>query len=173
MAFLYKRRTLLKIVYHMRNSTLELSVSFKLMKDFVVEARLLSMKRGSAWRIIRQFQQHGVVWRQLGWQFHVEMDEVMHQEVIGVDEAHSEYTLNQLRNCFRVDVPHKLQVSNSTIRKALKNSIMVLKRRENIPFKIVTKPTSYKQERITEHGCWKSSTPKIHQSLYEWIRGRD
>lgn len=77
--FLYKRTTWFKNVYHMpraRNSTLDLSVSFKLMKDYVEEARLLSMKRGSAWRLIQQFQQHAVVWRQLGGQHHVEMDEV-------------------------------------------------------------------------------------------------
>lgn len=104
-------------------------------EDYVETARLLGVKRTTAWAIIRRFLESGLVVRPRGGfrQEANKVDEEMKNTLVEIVEEHAAFTLSQVKNELQVRLPEKPAISITTIRKILDGQLMRMKKLEDAP----------------------------------------
>ena len=84
-----------------------LIAAFERNEDYQELAEQMGIKRTTAWSIFRRFQVNVVVARQRGGSFNVKCDVEMSHCVTRIVEDNPTYTLNQVNEALRVELPHK------------------------------------------------------------------
>ena len=97
-------------------------------EDYVETARLLGVKRTTAWGIVRRYQLHGQVNRPRGGARNRKVDQEMIDQMIATVEEHPEFTLSQINNNLQETLPNKPRITDSTISKTWQTSSLWLKR---------------------------------------------
>ena len=101
-------------------------------KDYVQVAESLGVARGTAWSIVKRYQQDGrVVVRQRGGQRRRLFDAEMTAFVIRLIEESPAYTLQQLNAELRRLLPNKPQVSIATLHRMIDARLITLKKMED------------------------------------------
>ena len=90
-------------------------------------ARVLGVKRGTAWSIVSRFLANGVVARPRGGRRITKIDAEMIETCIQIVEDHAEYTLSQINAELRRRNPNKPIVCDSSISKMLHGKFIKLK----------------------------------------------
>ena len=88
-------------------------------EDYEEAARVLGIKRGTAWSIINRHQRTGVIARPRGGRRNVKVDDEITEQCIRIVEDHPEYTLTQIKRELELALPTKPRISISTISKML------------------------------------------------------
>ena len=101
--------------------------------DYMEVARVLGVKRGTAWSIVSRFLANGVVARPRGGHRITKIDAEMIETCIQIVEDHAEYTLSQINAELRRRNPNKPIVCDSSISKMLHGQFIKLKKLETIP----------------------------------------
>ena len=101
-------------------------------QDYVETTRLLGIKRTTAWAIVRRNQLHGNAPRHRGGARNRKVDQQMIDNMVATVEQHSEYTLGQINTELRVALPNKPQITETTVARALKHQLIVLKKLETV-----------------------------------------
>ena len=76
-------------------------------EDYEEVARVLGIKRGTAWSIIRRYQQSQRIAKPCGGVRRRKVDEEMTNVCIEIVEAHPEYTLQQIKHELELSLPAK------------------------------------------------------------------
>ena len=93
--------------------------------DYVETARLLGVKRTTAWGIVRRNQQQvqaNQANRPRGGARNRKVDQEMTNNMVATIEQHPEYTLAQINAQLHAELPDKPQISDSTVAKTLKTN---------------------------------------------------
>ena len=101
-------------------------------EDYVETARLLGVKRTTAWGIVRRHQLRGQVDRPRGGPWNVKVDQEMIDNMIASIEGHPEFTLARINENLRAALPDKPHITNSTISKILRGQLIMLKKMETV-----------------------------------------
>ena len=104
--------------------------------DYMEVARVLGVKRGTAWSIVSRFLANGVVVRPRGGRRITKIDAEMIETYIQIVEDHAEYTLNTLSQInaeLRRRNPNKPIVCDSSISKMLHGQFIKLEETGNDP----------------------------------------
>ena len=101
--------------------------------DYQETARVLGVKRGTAYYIVRRYTENGVVVRPRGGARIRKMDAAMDEVLVQIVEEHPEWTLTQLKATqLQLRLPHKPVVSIQTLGRRLRNQLIVLKTMETV-----------------------------------------
>lgn len=102
--------------------------------DYVDLARQLGIRRGTAWAIVRRADQRdGIVALPRGGRRRAVVDEEIRAALVAIVEEHPTYTLLQLNAELRLRLPHKRQISTTSVARCLTNSLIVMKKIEDSP----------------------------------------
>ena len=102
-------------------------------EDYEDVARLLGVKRGTAYSIIRRHQQTGQVEQPRGGAHNRKVDAEMTACAIQTVEEHPEYTLLQINRELQTTLPRKPRISIQCLSRLLRNQLIVMKRLETAP----------------------------------------
>jgi transposase len=104
-------------------------------EDYHEVARVLGIKRTTAWAIIRRHQQTGAVERPRGGARNEvrKVDDEMKEAMVNIVERHSAYTLKQIKEQLQRLLPQKPIISVSTVAKTLDGALIRIKKLEDMP----------------------------------------
>ena len=103
-------------------------------EDYVEVARILGVKRGTAYSIIARNQANdGVPPRPRGGARNVRLDAEMQLKIVDRVERHPEFTLAQVNYQLQTHLPLKPRISIQTISKSLRDQLIVMKIMETVP----------------------------------------
>lgn len=121
-------------------------------EDYVETARLLGIKRTTAWAIIRRFLQTGLVVRPRGGfrQETNKVDDEMRNALVAIVEEHSAFTLSQIKNELQVRLPAKPAISIASVRKILDGQLMRMKKLEDAPIERNSEATKQARQRYAQ-----------------------
>lgn len=100
--------------------------------DYIEAARVLGVKRGTAYSIVHRYILEGVIERPRGGRRHQKMDEDMANTVVEIVESQPEFTLAQIKADLQARMPDKPSVSIQTISTCLRNRLIFLKKMETV-----------------------------------------
>lgn len=101
--------------------------------NYAETARVLGIKRPTAYAIIRRYQNHGVLSKPRGGARNNKMDDEMIEATIAIVEENCEFTLQQINAQLRVRLPNKPRVCDNTIATALHARLITLKLTRDVP----------------------------------------
>lgn len=99
-------------------------------EDYEEVARVLGIKRGTAWSIIRRFQTSGCVEKPRGGARRSKVDGEMADTCVRIVEENPEFTLQQIKHELELNHPTKPHVCVSTISKMLHGELISMKKLE-------------------------------------------
>ena len=101
--------------------------------DYYEAARLLNVKRTTAHGIVKRWQEHGTVVRPRGGARPArnKVDEEMKDAAVDIVEENAAFTLNQINAHLRQTLPHKPNISISTLAAILDGRLMRVKKLED------------------------------------------
>lgn len=103
-------------------------------EDYVELARLLGIKRTTAWSIINRAERNdGVVALPRGGARRAKVTEELADTAVGIVERNPEYTLDQIITEIRTSQPHFPRISRTTLCRILNGRLIVLKKLEDAP----------------------------------------
>lgn len=111
----------------------QIVAAFDREEDYVEVARILGVKRTSAYGIVRRYQVDNVIVRDRGGARLVKMDDDMRNCLSGIVEENPAFTLKQLNEEMQVRLPNKPHVHNSTVSMALDGMLIRIKKLEQAP----------------------------------------
>lgn len=137
--------------------------------DYVEAARLLGVKRTTAYGIVRRWKENGVVEQQRGGlrQQRIKVDEEMLNEVIRIVEEHSAFTLKQILEELHRRLPDKPNISVSTLANLLDDQLIRIKKLEDFP--VDRNRLNVKEER-REYARWLTTEGVNKNIIYAEIK---
>ncbi len=107
--------------------------AFEQEEDYIDVARLLHVKRSSAYSIVRRYQENGIVVRLRGGARHIKVDDDMRDCLIDIVERNPAFTLEQINNELQNILPNKLHISLPTVAKILDGQLIRMNKLEDAP----------------------------------------
>lgn len=127
-----------------------LIAAFERNEDYQELAEQIGIKRTTAWSIVRRFQVNGVVARQRGGSFNVKCDVEMTQCVTRIVEENPTFTLNQINEALRVELPQKPHVCINSVANMLNGQLITMKKMEDAPAERNSPPTKESRQEFAE-----------------------
>ena len=102
-------------------------------RDYLELASSLNIPRGTAWSMIRRYQQDGevIVGRSGGRRPRL-VDEEMRRTIVSIVENNTSFTLHQINAKLRHRLPTKSHVSIATLHRALSAQLITIKKLETV-----------------------------------------
>ena len=103
--------------------------------DYVEAAKLLGVKRTTAYGIVRRWKEKGVVEQQRGGfrLQRVKVDDEMREMAVRIVEEHPAFTSKQITQELRVRLPDKPAISISSLANLLDGQLIKMKKLEDFP----------------------------------------
>ncbi|GFN84345.1 Dde superfamily endonuclease [Plakobranchus ocellatus] len=103
-------------------------------EDYVDVARLLNVKRTTAYNIVKRTEQnHGQIERPRGGHRHAKVTDAMRAVIRAVVEEHPDFTIRNINRELRTSLPQSPAISQTTISGILDGLLVTTKKLENAP----------------------------------------
>ena len=120
-------------------------------EDYIEVARILGVKRTTAYGIVRRFQEHGAIVRPRGGARVAKVDNEMRNCMLQIVEENAAFTLNQIKERLQMRLPNKPHIHISTIAATLDGMLVRIKKLEDAP---IDRNSPATKESRREYATW-------------------